>query len=29
VIAVVDKLKKAGVEQIGFAYVLPEEKARR
>src|SRR5437867_3583541 len=29
VIAVVDKLKNAGVEQIGFAYSLPEEKARR
>jgi biopolymer transport protein TolR len=29
VIAVVDKLKSAGVEQIGFVYVLPEEKARR
>jgi hypothetical protein len=23
---VVDKLKQAGVEQIGFAYVLPQEK---
>jgi hypothetical protein len=29
VIAVVDKLKSAGVDQIGFAYSLPEEKARR
>ena len=29
VIAVVDKLKNAGVDQIGFAYSLPEEKARR
>jgi biopolymer transport protein ExbD len=29
VIEVVDRLKKAGVEQIGFAYVLPAEKARR
>lgn len=29
VIEVVDKIKKAGVEQIGFVYVLPEEKARR
>jgi biopolymer transport protein ExbD len=29
VIAVVDKLKNAGVDQIGFAYALPEEKARR
>ncbi len=27
VIAVVDLLKRAGVEQIGFAYVLPQEKA--
>ena len=27
VIAVVDMLKSAGVEQIGFAYVLPQEKA--
>ena len=27
--AVVDKLKNAGVDQIGFAYSLPEEKARR
>jgi biopolymer transport protein TolR len=27
VIEVVDKLKKAGVEQIGFVYVLPSEKA--
>jgi biopolymer transport protein TolR len=27
VIAVVDKLKSAGVDQIGFAYVLPAEKA--
>src|SRR6185503_20960289 len=26
VIAVVDKLKNAGVDQIGFAYSLPEEK---
>jgi len=26
VIEVVDKLKKAGVEQIGFVYVLPSEK---
>jgi biopolymer transport protein TolR len=26
VIEVVDKLKQAGVEQIGFAYVLPKEK---
>jgi biopolymer transport protein ExbD len=26
VIEVVDKLKQAGVEQIGFAYVLPQEK---
>ena len=29
VIEVVDRLKKAGVEQIGFAYVLPAEKARK
>jgi biopolymer transport protein ExbD len=29
VIAVVDKLKSAGVDQIGFAYVLPQEKAQR
>jgi biopolymer transport protein ExbD len=28
VIEVVDVLKRAGVEQIGFVYVLPEEKAR-
>ena len=28
VIAVVDAIKKAGVEQIGFVYVLPAEKAR-
>jgi len=25
----VDKIKKAGVEQIGFVYVLPQEKAAR
>jgi biopolymer transport protein TolR len=29
VIEVVDKMKSAGVEQIGFVYVLPEEKSRR
>jgi biopolymer transport protein ExbD len=29
VIEVVDKVKKAGVEQIGFVYVLPQEKAQR
>jgi biopolymer transport protein ExbD len=29
VIEVVDRLKRAGVDQIGFAYVLPSEKARR
>jgi biopolymer transport protein TolR len=29
VITVVDKLKSAGVDQIGFVYALPEEKARR
>lgn len=28
VIEVVDRLKKAGVEQIGFVYVLPQEKAQ-
>ena len=28
VIAVVDAIKKAGVEQIGFVYVLPAEKTR-
>jgi biopolymer transport protein ExbD len=28
VIEVVDKMKRAGVEQIGFVYVLPSEKAR-
>ena len=28
VITVVDTIKKAGVEQIGFVYVLPAEKAR-
>ena len=28
VIAVVDTIKKAGVEQIGFVYVLPAEKGR-
>ena len=27
VIQVVDRIKKAGVEQIGFVYVLPQEKA--
>jgi biopolymer transport protein TolR len=29
VIEVVDKAKRAGVEQIGFVYVLPQEKAQR
>ena len=29
VIEVVDKMKKAGVEQIGFVYVLPGQKGRR
>jgi biopolymer transport protein ExbD len=29
VIEVVDKLKTAGVERIGFAYVLPQEKTRK
>jgi len=28
VIEVVDKMKRAGVEQIGFVYVLPSEKAK-
>jgi biopolymer transport protein TolR len=28
VIEVVDILKRAGVEQIGFVYVLPQEKAK-
>ena len=28
VIAVVDTIKRAGVEQIGFVYVLPAEKGR-
>jgi biopolymer transport protein TolR len=28
VIAVVDAIKRAGVDQIGFVYVLPTEKAR-
>ena len=28
VIEVVDKIKRAGVEQIGFVYVLPAEKTR-
>ena len=27
VIQVVDRIKKAGVEQIGFVYVLPQERA--
>ena len=27
IIEVVDKIKKAGVEQIGFVYVLPQERA--
>jgi biopolymer transport protein ExbD len=27
VVAVVDKIKKAGVDIVGFVYVLPEEKA--
>ncbi len=26
VIEVMDKLKQGGVEQVGFAYVLPKEK---
>jgi biopolymer transport protein TolR len=29
VIEVVDRIKQAGVEQIGFVYVLPQEKAAR
>jgi biopolymer transport protein ExbD len=29
VIEVVDVLKRAGVEQIGFVYVLPQEKAAK
>ncbi len=29
VIEVVDKIKKAGADQIGFVYVLPQEKAPR
>ncbi|MBN2370532.1 MAG: biopolymer transporter ExbD [Vicinamibacteria bacterium] len=29
VISVVDKIKKAGVDQVGFVYVLPEEKEKR
>jgi len=29
VIQVVDKMKSAGVEQIGFAYQLPQERAKR
>lgn len=29
VVEVMDKMMRAGVEQIGFAYVLPQERARR
>jgi biopolymer transport protein TolR len=29
VIEIVDLLKRAGVDQIGFAYILPEQAARR
>ena len=29
VIEVVDKMKRAGIETIGFAYDLPEEKAKK
>ena len=29
VIEVIDKLKHAGVDQVGFAYVLPDEKAAK
>jgi len=28
VIEVIDKMKKAGVDMVGFAYVLPQEKTR-
>ena len=28
VISVVDRIKRAGIDRIGFVYVLPEEKAR-
>jgi biopolymer transport protein TolR len=28
VIGVVDRIKRAGIDRIGFVYVLPEEKAR-
>jgi biopolymer transport protein ExbD len=29
VIEVIDKLKQGGVEQVGFAYVLPKDKEKR
>jgi biopolymer transport protein TolR len=29
VIEVVDRIKQAGVEQVGFVYVTPQEKARK
>jgi biopolymer transport protein ExbD len=29
VIEVVDVLKRAGVDQIGFVYVLPQEKGKK
>jgi biopolymer transport protein TolR len=29
VISVVDKIKKAGIDQVGFVYVLPKEKESR
>jgi biopolymer transport protein ExbD len=29
VITVVDKIRAAGVEQIGFAYELPQERGQR
>ncbi len=29
IIEVVDRIKRAGIEQIGFVYVLPQEKAER
>ena len=29
VIEVIDRMKKAGVDQVGFVYVLPDEKTRK
>jgi biopolymer transport protein TolR len=29
IIEVVDRIKRAGIEQVGFVYVLPQEKASR